>query len=137
MTKTIKLPAEDIVTAHNLARSSAVNGLVRKLAAFVRDPLWEEDAYYAHVTRPGIKIFASVAPIGDYDDGLRDYRIKADIEVLGRRINLRMPTGEAPDAEIAIFQSDESLRAGLITAIDQIPAEASEIVQHTRYRIAA
>lgn len=140
MTKTIKMSAESIISIHNAGRSSCVNGILRDLAGHISGPFGAgETVAYAESARPDITISAWVEPISQDDEDLneRDYRISADIEVLGRRIKFRMPAGKAESAAAAASRSRDALREGLMTAIAQIPAEAREIVKHTAYRIAA
>lgn len=134
MLKTIQLPAENIVGAHTLGREVAVNSLLRALAAQA-----DGTESCANVERPGIEITAYVSPRSgdDEEQEEREMGLTADIRILGRRIRFRMPAGRARDAVGVIRARGDDLRAGLMTAISQIPAEATDIVKHTPYRIAA
>lgn len=140
MTKTIKMSAESIISIHNSGRSSCVNNILRDLAGHISGPFGAgETVACAESDRQDITISAWVDPISQDDEDLneREYELRADIEVLGRRIKFRMPAGKAESAATAARQSRDALRDGLMTAIAHIPAEAREIVKHTAYRIAA
>ncbi|KGJ23739.1 hypothetical protein [Paracoccus sanguinis] len=134
MKKTIELPAEQITGAHNLSRQVAVNSLLRELAAQA-----DGTESCANVERPGIEITAYVSPRSGDDEELdeREMGLTADMTVLGRRIRFRMPAGRARDAVGVIRARGDDLRDGLMAAISQIPAEATDIVKHTPYRLAA
>lgn len=134
MLKTIQLPAEQITGAHNLSRQVAVNAVLRALTAQA-----DGSESCANVQRPGIEITAYVAPRSgdDEEQDDREMGLTADIRILGRRIRFRMPAGRARDAVGVIRARGDDLRAGLMAAISQIPAEATDIVKHTPYRIAA
>lgn len=133
MLKTIQLPAENIVGAHTLGREVAVNTVLRELTAQA-----DGAESSAHVERPGIEITAYVAPRSgdDEEQDEREMGLTADMTILGRRIRFRMPAGRARDAVGVVRARGDELRDGLMAAIGQIPAEATDIVKHTPYRIA-